>query len=391
LGKGGKMNGFIPEYAKTILTKLSIQELMKAQIIILSILVAAFVMLLTPTLFSQTVGDVVTAEDSTDNAYVVDFPEPYMGRVYLTNRNFSFNLKSRIGNKRSILYSPNGQFLTGAGFFYKKAGLELGFKVPVRDVLNERYGKTRFLDFQTNYYSRRIGADLTFQRYKGFYVKNPLDVVNTWIPGSNYPQRSDIRAINLSGNVYYIANYKKFSYRAVYVQTERQARSAGSFIAMASLSYLRFDSNGPLIPDETTAMFGEHTSFSNGSFYSLAILPGYAHTFVVDKFYFSFALHMGVGLQQKYYTIDDRLQQQLSLARKNNMRLAGGYYGQRFLVGTSLIIDNTPIKMQNVVLSASTFNVKLFAGYKFYSRSLDKIRKRVEDKISEYDYPGKKK
>lgn len=98
---------------------------------------------------------------------------------------------------------------------------------------------------------------------------------------------------------------------------------------------------------------------------------------------------MGVGLQQKYFTIEDRLYNQLSIARKNNMRLAGRYYGKRFLAGTSVIIDNTPIKMQNVVLSASTFNVKVFVRYKFYSKSLDRLKKRVEDKISVYDDQGK--
>lgn len=338
------------------------------------LLASMLCLLVTHILPAQTVGDIVTTKDSlkTKNAYIADFSQNYMARVFYANRNFSFNLRSRIGEKRTIQYAPNGQNYVGFGFFFKKTGLELGLKLPVSDALNQRYGKTKYFNLQTNYYGDKIGADLAFQRYQGFYVKNPYETDTTWLPGNNYPQRKDIIARNISVNVYYIFNNKKFSYRAAFAQTERQVKSAGSFVMMGAVSHLRFGSSNSFIPEAQLATFGEKTSFKEGNFYSIALLPGYAHTFVVNSYYLSLSFHLGVGIQHKHYIVSDRLYDDLNIFRKSNLRIAGGYYGKRFLGGLSLIIDNTPIQLQNVVLSASMVNVKIFAGYRFNSKSLDK-------------------
>jgi hypothetical protein len=333
---------------------------------------------------AQTVGDVVTKSDTSRNAYIKDFPQHYMYRMFFANRNFSFNLRSRVGEKRNIQYAPNGQNFVGFGFFYKKAGLELGIKLPVSDKLTTRYGNTKYIDLQTNYYGDKIGADLAIQRYRGFYVKNPYEVDTTWIPGKNYPQRGDITALNLGANVYYIFNNKKFSYRAAFAQTEQQTKSAGSFVLMGGASHLRFRGKNSFIPLSELAAFGENTNFRQGNFYSLAILPGYAHTFIVDEFYLSLSFHMGVGVQHKHYIINERVYDDLNISRKNNMRIAGGYYGKQFLGGLSVIIDNTPIQMQNVVLSASSYSVKIFIGHRFNSKKLDKQMERLKIRVKSY-------
>lgn len=340
--------------------------------------------LIKPVLLAQTVGDVITKKDTSSNAYIKDFPQRYTFRVFFGNRNFAFNLRSRIGEKKTIHYAPNGKNFIGIGFFYKKAGLELGIKLPVPDKLNARYGKTRYIDLQTNYYGDKMGADLAFQRYRGFYIKNPYEVDTSWIPRNNYPQRSDIIALHLGTNVYYVFNNKKFSYRAAFAQTEQQAKSAGSFVIMGAISHLRFRGNSSFVPVSESAVFGENTGFRQGNFYSLAVLPGYAHTFVVNEFYLSLSFHMGVGVQHKHYLLNTRVFDDINIARKNNMRIAGGYYGKHFLGGLSVIIDNTPIQMQNIVLSASSFNVKIFAGYRFNSGKLDKQIDRLNKEVKKY-------
>jgi hypothetical protein len=289
----------------------------------------------------------------------------------LSTRNLSFNIRSRTGQRKSVTYSPNGNYFLGAGFFYKKIGLELAFKLPVSDRNNERYGRTRFLDWQTNFYGPRFGGDLTFQRYKGFYPQQPASVDSTWRSGKNYPYRSDIIARNMAANAFYIFNHKRFSYKAAFTQTEKQLQSAGSFILMAAISHLRFDGNRALLPGSAVGQSEEDASFRQGSFSTTAILPGYAYTFIIDDFYFSASIQVGGGLQYKKYVINQTAQQEFSLARKNHMRISGGYNGHRWMAGASVIMDNTPVRTQQIVLSASNFNVKLFVGYRFNARSAD--------------------
>lgn len=330
--------------------------------------------------FAQT-GGVISSADSTQSLYIANFPQKFLARTFVSVRNFNFILRSRVGQKRSISYAPNGREAIGVGFFYKKAGLEIGIKLPASDAGNQRYGKTRYLDWQVNYYGSRIGADLAIQRYRGFYVRNPFEVDSTWQPGDNYPQRSDLLAFNVIGNVYYIFNHKKYSFRAAFAQTERQTQSAGSFVLMGSVNRLRIDSDGNLIPVANQETFGDQTDFRSGSFYGFSILPGYAHTFVLNRFYVALSLHLGAGVQYKRYTIDDSFEREWALVRKNNLRMAAGYYGNRFLAGTSLFVDNTGMRLQNLQLSASSFNVRFFVGYLFNSPELDKLITKQRRKI----------
>jgi hypothetical protein len=352
-------------------------------------LLTIIVLILLPYLLpAQTTGDIVASDDTTQNAFVGNFEKKFMVRSFLATRNLSFNVKSRTGKRESVTYSPNGNYFLGAGLFYKKIGLELGFKLPVSDRSNAKYGQTRYLDLQTNFYGTRFGGDLAYQRYIGFYPRNPALLDSTWQPGKAYPYRNDIRARNMAVNAFYVFNHDKFSYKAAYTQTERQLQSAGSFILMASFAHLLFDGNRALLSAGSSETTGENTNFQWGKFYNTSLLPGYAYSFVVDDFYFSGSLHIGGSIQFKTYTINDRQEKEMGFARKNHIRVAGGYNSRRWMAGASAIIDNTPVRMQQIMLSASNFNIKLFAGYRFNSRLADeKIDRNVRKIKARYNIP----
>jgi hypothetical protein len=350
------------------------------------LIVSFIVFLLLPlTLPAQTTGDIVASEDSVENSYVGNFRKNFMVKTFLATRNLTFNIRSRAGQRKSITYSPNGNYFLGAGFFYKKLGLELAFKLPVSDRNNEKYGRTRYLDLQSNLYGNKFGGDLTYQRYRGFYPREPALLDSTWRPGRNYPYRSDITARNIAASAFYIFNHERFSYKAAYTQTEKQKQSAGSFIVMAAFSHMLFDGNQDLLPGNEMGKPEENTSFQWGKVFNTSILPGYAYTYVLDDFYFSASVHLGGGFQYKNYMINNQHQQQFSLARKNHIKVAGGYNGHRWMAGASAIIDNTPVRMQQITLSASKFNVKIFAGYRFNARNVDeKIDRNVRKLKSKY-------
>jgi hypothetical protein len=351
----------------------------------IKLLTLLFFVLYAPLLSAQTTGDIVASDDSVGNSYVGNLNRRFMVKTFTANRNLSFTIRSRTGQRKSLTYSPNGNYFVGFGFFYKKLGFEAGIKLPTSDRINERYGRTRYLDVQTNFYGTRYGGDLTYQRYRGFYPRDPLLVDSTWRPGNNYPYRNDITARNLAANAFYIFNHKRFSYKAAYTQTEKQLKSSGSFILMAAFSHLKFDGNSSLLPVSGNNTSGEQTTFQRGKFFNSTLLPGYAYTYVIDDFYFSAAVHLGVGTQFKNYTVNNSRQKEVSIARKNHIRVAGGYNTQRWMAGASVIIDNTPIRMQEVILSASNFNVKLFVGYRFDARSVDeRIDRNVKRLKSKY-------
>ena len=299
-----------------------------------------------------------------DSDYVADFPEIASARVSVAQRKFNFNLKSKIGAGKRVFYAPNVRGTYGIGVYYRKLGLEFSVGLPAGDRENTLFGKTKSFDFQINSYGQKLGYDVSFQSYRGFYRKNPREFDAQWSVIRGYPQRADLRSLNVGLNVYYIFNQSQFSYQAAFNQTERQLRSAGSLLLLSSLFHSRLRSDSTLYPVSGTAPQG--IAFEDGSFNILAFAPGYVHTFVVNKdFYVSPSLFWGLALRQQNYRVDNRYRSGLDVGQKINFRVAAGYYGRKIFAGINFVLDNNRMDLENVRLKTSSVNTKLFVGYRF--------------------------
>ena len=299
-----------------------------------------------------------------DSDYVADFPEIVSARVSVAQRYFNFNLKSKVGAGKKASYAPNVRGTYGIGVYYRKLGLEFSVGLPAGDRENTLFGKTKSFDFQINSYGQKFGYDISLQAYRGFYRKNPREFDAQWSVVRGYPQRADLRSLNVGLNIYYVFNQSRFSYRAAFNQTERQLRSAGSFLLLGSLFHNHLRSDSTLYPVSGATPQG--IAFEDGSFNILAFAPGYAHTFVLNKdFYVSPSLCWGLALRQQAYRIDGQYRSGLAAGQKVNFRLAAGYYGRKTFAGINFVLDNNRMDLENIRLKTSGVNIKLFVGYRF--------------------------
>ncbi|MES2730311.1 MAG: DUF4421 family protein [Bacteroidota bacterium] len=302
-----------------------------------------------------------------DTDYIDDFPEIASVRFNISRRYFDFALRSKIGAKEKVSYAPNVQGTYGFSLYYRKLGLDLSLGLPASNRENTLFGKTRFFDFQVNSYGKKIGYDISFQSYKGFYQANPGDFdksLKSWSAMKGYPQRPDLRCFNFGLNGYYVFNYKKFSYQAAFDQTERQLRSAGTFLVMGSSFFTRIRSDSTLFPSASTP--AEGLAFKEGYFYTLAVAPGFAYSLIIkENFYLSPSICWGLGIRQQSYDIDAQRYKGMAIGQKINFRLAAGYYGQQVFAGINMVLDNNRIGMENVLLTTSAVNIRLFVGYRF--------------------------
>lgn len=297
--------------------------------------------------------------------YIRDFPLQKTGKVFLATRNLSFELRSRTARQAFIHYQPASSMVMGVGGYYRRLGLEIGFKLPVSDTRLEKFGRSRIMDWSTSFYSDRFGGDAFLQRYRGYVVKNGYEVDQQWRAGNPYPRYPGLTAFNLGGNVYYVFNHNRFSYRAAFTQMEQQVKSAGSFLLMASGTVMNFTNAGePFIPAQRLTNYNLN-DFRYGRFYNLALSPGYGYTFVRDRLYASLSLFMGGGLQHQRYNMYNIIENIGRPFRKNNFRLAAGYFGDTFYGGGGLLLDNTSMRVKDLVLAANSNSFRIFAGVRF--------------------------
>lgn len=114
----------------------------------------------------------------------------------------------------------------GSGVGFKSSfslayrGLELGYTI---DQTN-RYNR----DMKLNLYNKRFGGEFQYQSYV-----NTNSTVKTHNPDHTYNFRNDYTN-RMTVNLYYVFNYKTFSYPAAITQAYAQKKSAGSFLLGAS-------------------------------------------------------------------------------------------------------------------------------------------------------------
>jgi len=301
-------------------------------------------------------------------------------RTYTISKYNQITFDDRTSNTR-LIYKPNDHTNLGFGFNYKGIGFNAAFDLLGNKKSNEKYGPTKSIDIQSNIYGRKIGIDAAYQNYKGYYFSNVSEVdplFNSNI--HNYPQRPDIRTRSVSITAFYNLNAARFSYRASYIQNERQLRSAGapilgfycSLMDMQSMSDSAF-----LLP--STYLLSYHPDFWVEAVKSINFgsLAGYGYTFVFAKrIFLTFNLGLGIGYEStlgQYRYKDDRRYRQPSYA--GFFRSAIGYNSKKLYIGFTTIGSNFSSKRaENGSINYNSGSFRLILAYRFKSpKFLDQL------------------
>ncbi|HEX8529742.1 MAG TPA: hypothetical protein VF646_06955, partial [Cytophagales bacterium] len=90
--------------------------------------------------------------------YIRDFVNWKTGRLVLSTRNLQFELRSRTRREAFLQFRPSNNLAVGVAGYYRRLGLELGFKLPASDERKDRFGNSRIVDWSTTFYADQFGA-----------------------------------------------------------------------------------------------------------------------------------------------------------------------------------------------------------------------------------------
>lgn len=214
---------------------------------------------------------------------------------------------------------------------------------------NGTRGNTRSFQLGSAFIFRRWLADFSYARTKGFYLYNTSDYM-PWVKGDPYIQFPGLYHEGISVSSGYIHN-PRFSIRSLISQTERQLKSAGSFLPVFNFDYY-------VINDRSGGNTSQKTNNTETS-----IGPGYAHTFVALKqFYVSLGLFTGLGYLNTRLTTrnpaGDVITRQDNLVFRWNGKTGVGYNGTRFYTGVYVNVSGTEYRQQNT--TAMNYETRVF-------------------------------
>lgn len=284
-----------------------------------------------------------------------------MVKAYFQTPILSLNISDKNKKGAEIVYSPNVKTSIGLEMSYRWFGA--GYSLQVKDdpVKDNLMGKTVYQDYQFNITQPRWGMDAYLKNYKGFYLSNPNGLDSNWLSGQNFPRRADLSLTNIGFNVFYIHS-DRFSLSAAFSQTERQKKSAGSFLFMWSNNFCILNADSSIIPNMQSANYFGMAEMRHGTFITSTLAPGYGGTIKLKNFFFTPVLFFGAGVQQQDYIDHKQYVTTYLPTLKAATRFAIGYNGDRFLVGFQNINDYSLIIIKNANLSFTAATFKIYIG-----------------------------
>jgi hypothetical protein len=237
-------------------------------------------------------------------------------------------------------------------------------------------GDTKSFGLGTSLILKYWFLDLSYSKVKGYYLENSNEFT-TRASEEPYIQFPDLNYKGISFALGY-SNNSKFSLRSLTSQTERQLKSAGSFIPVFNFRYYSVDDKSASLNTQKSTNF------------ETSIGPGYAYTFVTkEKFYISLSLQGNLGylntkLTTRLSTGNIKTNQDNFILRWDG-KTGIGYNGDRFYSGLYANISGTKYKQQNT--TAINFETRvfyhLFFGIRFNSpNSIEKQLTKIENKFN---------
>jgi len=294
-----------------------------------------------------------------DSSYIGSYDQKLMLMGYVA-KDFIYISMDEPG--RELMYMPNNPARLGLGISWKNSVLSFAYGYPFDFLRDKKYGKTRFIDLQYHHYDRKFVFDLFLQRYKGFYMEeNNNKNVFVLCPDLS------IRQYGMSAH--YIVNNKRFSYKAAFVQNEKQLRSAGSLLLGGGIYFTNINSDSSFV-------YMEKKSFDNFQF---GVSLGYAYTWVLGKhWYIDASCTTGINFGSE--KISRFGKQRLEVYPTVFPRLSAGYSHEKWGLSFTYVNNVTfPsfTKDHNIGLLAGKFQlayIHRIEDFPFLSKLFDKLK-----------------
>lgn len=286
---------------------------------------------------------------------------------------------------QDVHLAPNASAAMHFSFSYRF--LTVGFKVAPQFLTgnrdNDLKGKTSARGLGLGFTFRHWQQELSYSRTKGYYLDNTIDYVPDWKEGMPYIQFPQLVYTSFQGITGYSFN-RRFSVNAVLTQTERQRKSAGSFIPLLLYRYY-------IVDDQSTPTSPGGVTQKSNNFEILAG-AGYHHTFVLKDFYASLGLTPGAGyiftkLTTRYPGAPVVTHGQ-SPAFRLDVRAGIGYNGPRVYAGTYMnVIANASAEDDDAIINSDSRAIfRVFVGYRFrapkiLSAPMDKLTEMYQQKL----------
>lgn len=310
------------------------------------------------------------------------------GEGYIEKMNEHIGLKVSLDNgfetfkvstdANDVILYPNFSTVSKFGIQYRFIRFSLGWapKFFPGNGDDDIKGTTDSFDFGISMFFKHWLQELKYTTVQGFYLANTEDY-QPWEPGDPYLQFPDLAYTGFYGTSAYILN-PRLSIKSLTIQTERQLKSAGSFLAFLNYRYY-------IVDDQSKENPGSATQRSDGFEWNIG--PGYYYTFVMKKkFYAALGAISSLGMILTKVTTrfpsGNVYAHQHNIAFRWDTRAGFGYNGRIFFSGVYLQYSGLEYKQENT----TAVNHETRAFFQFFAGFRIKLPDKVNGFFDKYSF-----
>lgn len=263
-----------------------------------------------------------------------------------------FNVSHRDNGGSSFNWKPSIQSVIGGAIRIKKFYISMGFRLPSSPAHESKFGKTTYQDYYLHYQGRIVAWTGFYRDYRGFYLDKFNKFYPQWREDSlGYPKSKNLHVIEGGMNLGFNFN-KSFSLNAAFAQSERQKKTAGSFLMSLSERYQRIETDSNIVPGAEDKNYPNLDHITAGDFFTTIISFGAGYQFVMGKFHFTPVVLLGSGVQIQNYQQPGRNLWRLNVPTYANGKAQFGYNGDNFFANIiySAEFNSIPIKESRIRL-----------------------------------------
>lgn len=283
---------------------------------------------------------------------------PYRIGIFINIPSSQFQLNPK-GQSNKLVYRPAQANQLGVAAGYDWIGGSYSFNYPASPNVRNVEGVSQYTDLRVHYYNEQFGAELSYNRYKGYLIDN----------SSTYYKLPDLSNTGFGANFIYVLKPKGYSMPAAIDQSTVQNSSAGSFFLLASFRSEQISNDTAIIPLDQQQAFGPAATIQGISLINFAGGVGYGYNwippFLGRAIFIAPTLALSVGYMRIGETFAGGNSTYASLGFNSHARIAIGTNTPRFFVAFQVYVDQFSGNDANLVVQNSQLDGVFAFGYRF--------------------------
>ncbi|GAB4147271.1 MAG: hypothetical protein Fur0041_21340 [Bacteroidia bacterium] len=311
----------------------------------------------------------MTYRNTTDTNYIRKYPNRLIITLYQAYRQYDVRFSQTMATDTLGHSSPqmvaDANIVTGLSIDFDKISFSFGLKSKEPTPYDiERKGRTTYKTLGLSFSLYRFRIETSFRRYKGFY---DVHTGNYDTISKVFYQRPDMDVTSYRVKGLFIFNKRKFSYNAAYFNTQRQIKSAASWLAVGNLYSYRVMADSAMLPYAARPYYGMWSDMNEYHVQGIAVGPGFAFNLVLfKKLYWNLTMTSALDVQHRQMVKTDGFEKNVwKTGAAGDFRTALGINSKNFFMSITYRVDYNTYQMNNFRIEPRYNSFDFNIGYRF--------------------------